>query len=330
MMNPVKAVLAAVQHSLAQTEPAPLFDRRSIPVYGSIGIIAIMDLCVLAFSDFYLGRSTIVRTFPGLILLVALALYLRRRHLERFGLALEAIAIPTLAGVLAVTGTTFLAAVSGPFVDSALHAADRSLGFDFPALAEFYRQHPALATASRHAYFSFGVQLAVVPCLLAVANLRRSLWVYLTGWCLALYLSTLIFPFAPAQGPFVYYGIPENVFVNFQRLFPWKFGPTIEALRSGALRDVGEAARGLISIPSFHAAGGVFFSWAGWHFRWLRWPVLALNLAMIASTIITGSHYLIDVIAGLILAGLALWIAGRVVRRLERAPSSNGGMAAAG
>lgn len=207
--------------------------------------------------------------------------------------------------------TVLFAAICVPFVDGSLDVADEALGFDFLWLARYYEVNPDLARASRYAYLTFAIQSAALPGLVALSGAHHRLWIMLNAWVFALALAVLVFPFAPAAGPFVFHGIEENVFDQWRRLFPYQTGPAIEALRDGSMRDVTAAARGLVSIPSFHAVAGVIFAWVAWPSKWLRWPLILINLALIASTIVTGSHYLIDVIAGILLAVVAIRLATR-------------------
>lgn len=313
----------ALRAALTSPERRRAYDPRSLPVFALLACALGIELVVLWASDFYLGRSRLVRQFFWFLLLLMLAMFVRRRHLPRIALLLEALAVPGIAAGLGVTGTVFLAAVSGPFVDQALDRADQALGFDFLALLQFYRDHPQIATASRFAYLSFAIQAALVPPLLALEGDGQRMWTFLTAWCLSLAIVVLIFPFAPAAGPYALHGVTEDVFENFKQLFPWQTGPAIEALRDGSMRDIGAAARGFVSIPSFHAVGGVLFAWAAWRSRWFRWPVLLLNLALIASTIVTGAHYLVDVIAGIALAIPVLLASTQIVRRLESRGSND-------
>lgn len=94
-----------------------------------------------------------------------------------------------------------------------------------------------------------------------------------------------------------------------------------------------EGLRGLSSFPSDHA--GVFAAFAfGW-FRWSRragWLALAWAVvAICAPRLYLGYHYLSDVLAGMMVGALAVWLAFRpllarpahnLVRRMEgRAPA---------
>jgi membrane-associated phospholipid phosphatase len=82
-------------------------------------------------------------------------------------------------------------------------------------------------------------------------------------------------------------------------------------------------AVGLISFPSFHSATAAIYAWATWRTPVVRWIGLALNLLMLIATPIHGSHYLVDVLAGLAVAVAAVagtaWMFGRI--RPARAPA---------
>ncbi|MFM5924742.1 MAG: phosphatase PAP2 family protein [Novosphingobium sp.] len=297
------------------------FDPQSLAVYALLVLAMLVESSVVGLTDFELGHSHIVSNFLKLFPLLALACAVRRLRFSRIAVLLESLSVLTIAGALAVTGTVLLAGISGPFVDNWLDAADQTLGFNFIALLHLYRDHPDLAVASRWIYGTFILQLMLVPVGVALFAPGR-FWILAKAWIYCLLVAVLMFPLLPAAGPFVQYGIHQEMFPFMQRLYPWETGPTIESLRSGAMRDVGLAARGLVSIPSFHAAGGVLFAWAAWPSRWLRGPMLVLNCAMIASAIITGSHYLVDLIAGIALAaGMLIVLTRRPHRHTAPRPA---------
>jgi membrane-associated phospholipid phosphatase len=71
---------------------------------------------------------------------------------------------------------------------------------------------------------------------------------------------------------------------------------------------------GLVTFPSFHTANAILFAWALWTVPYLRWVGLVVNGLMILSTPLTGAHYIIDVVAGTIVAVAAIAFARFVGR----------------
>jgi len=63
--------------------------------------------------------------------------------------------------------------------------------------------------------------------------------------------------------------------------------------------------RGLVSVPSFHAATAVLYMAAGRPPGRLRWPVIEVNTLMLLATPVEGTHYLTDMLAGAVVAGVA-------------------------
>ena len=63
---------------------------------------------------------------------------------------------------------------------------------------------------------------------------------------------------------------------------------------------------GLVAFPSFHTAAGLLYIWAFWPLRLLRWPAIVVNCAMIATTPLGGAHYVIDLLAGAVVAFAAI------------------------
>lgn len=135
---------------------------------------------------------------------------------------------------------------------------------------------------------------------------------------IALTVSALIYPLFTAQGPYLHYGIVPSDIPNLHRDAPWTTGPIIEAIRTGQRTDVIGSMTGLIFFPSFHAAGAVMYMWSWWTLRWLRWPMLALNLMLIAAAPVFGLHYFIDLIGGIFVAFGAIFASNRLVAAIER------------
>lgn len=207
---------------------------------------------------------------------------------------------------------TYAASAIGlPYRDANLHLADLWLGFN----RESYRTFsllPGVRTVLDAAYLSIQPQTALVPLALILAGQQTRLQQFIMALGLALSATALIAAFVPAMDAMVYLDLAPK---GISALPPGTYThiPTLEALRAGTMTTIRlNNLEGLITFPSFHTASGVMFAWGLWRIRYLRIVGLVLNALMIASTPISGSHYLIDVIAGAGVAWMAIVAAGRV------------------
>lgn len=69
---------------------------------------------------------------------------------------------------------------------------------------------------------------------------------------------------------------------------------------------------GLVSVPSLHAAVGAMGIWTARRHRWLFGISCLLNTGLIVATFVSGSHYVIDTVAGVAMVGAVVifWQAG--------------------
>ena len=83
---------------------------------------------------------------------------------------------------------------------------------------------------------------------------------------------------------------------------------------------------GLVSFPSFHVAGAILVTWAFRHRPKVLIPLIVLNTGLAISTVITGEHYLVDVVAaGPLVAGSVAayrWWGQRLLTSEHVAPQS--------
>jgi membrane-associated phospholipid phosphatase len=97
---------------------------------------------------------------------------------------------------------------------------------------------------------------------------------------------------------FVYLDLSPKVYANIASTV-YTHVPTLEALRAGTLHSIKlDNLEGLVTFPSFHTAGALMFIWALRTVPFVRWPAIALNIALIAATPIDGAHYFVDLVGG--------------------------------
>lgn len=77
---------------------------------------------------------------------------------------------------------------------------------------------------------------------------------------------------------------------------------------------------GILTFPSVHAAVASLCAWAAWKIKMLRYPALALNIAMAFSAVPSASHYLTDILAGVGVAAFS--IASIVLLTKETSPKT--------
>lgn len=290
--------------ALAEPTFHPPFDRRSIPVYALIGMLALVGTLLLSLRGFYVSPAVWSGVFAWPLLTIAGGLGLRRIGWPRFGGAMEATGILYGQGLASFLCLVPLATLSAPFADNWLAAADRALGFDWVAYAH--------ATVSWHdtfarAYKSFMWQPAMVAFALFPFGQCDRGWRAVLAATIAMTLTAMLFPFAPAIGSSLHYGVA--VVTPAQ-----PFAQVLTDLKDGVrVLDTG-TFKGLVSFPSYHAAAATIFSWGCWTTK-LRWPVIALNIVVCMSAITMGSHYLVDILAGIAVGAAAIAAAGWVYER---------------
>lgn len=273
-------------------------------------LMIVMAMVATAIGMAVAGFSVDLMANPLLIAqgVIALSLPLWRKapgQLEaRLTTMFELIAMFTLLSILGALGTYIVAAGSSGYTDPALAAADIAMGFDWVAAYHFVAERPWLILASRAAYLSIFMSPVIVLAGLALGGRWDRGYQFLACFELALGLTLIAFHYFPARG-----AIDYHVGVDVAHMPAAGVGhiDVIEAARAGALGVVDPTRLfGIITFPSFHATTAVLLIWGAWPVRLLRWPMAALNVAMIVATPVEGGHYLIDVFGGIAIAGLAI------------------------
>ncbi|WP_246682868.1 phosphatase PAP2 family protein [Methylobacterium sp. WL9] len=207
------------------------------------------------------------------------------------------------------------ATLSLPLADRWLAAVERGLGFDWTAYIGFLATHPALSWWLALAYHSSGPQIAVVVIVLSATSHLGRLWAFVRLYVVLLMSAVLISAVMPAVGPYAFYQ-PHNVPADHIETVGalWHLEP-LAKLRDGTLKVIALGdIRGLVTFPSFHVCLAAITAWALAPVPLLGPLVVLLNAAVVVSAIGSGGHYLPDILAGGVLAALALSSRGRVKR----------------
>lgn len=218
-----------------------------------------------------------------------------------------------------------LAAIGSGFVDTTLERVDQVLRFDWLAWYRFVAGHPAIQWFDRAAYESIFLSPAVLLGYFAWAGRKAEARLFILTFWIAASVTLVLFAFVPARGPLALLWRGPLPYVPASALYE---ADLIPALRSHALHriDLGNL-QGLVSAPSFHAASALLYIWTAWPVRALRWPILIVNLAMLLATPVEGTHYLADIIAGIVVALAAVAGTRAIIRN---SPNKSGRPTTAG
>lgn len=293
-------------------------------IWALMAMVAVVLLAAPLVSSFYIEwRSFAPPATVGLALCGLAWFYRHWRRDQRLASGLECTAQLV---VFAAVGAplSYIAAAAGagiPLQDHVFDAMDRALGFDWMALLRWLNDAPVTFAGLRLIYGSLLPQMAIAVLCLAFTG--RLLWLrtIMLTFILATLVTIAISAALPAAGVWLHYGLTEAD----ARAVPvvstvW---PVFTGLRDGSVRAlVAVGAEGVITFPSLHAALAVIMIAALWPIATLRWPILALNVGMLISTPIDGAHYLVDILAGIVIAVLCLAAARTMAVRAGHAPSS--------
>ncbi len=211
---------------------------------------------------------------------------------------------------MAAAGTLSYLVVStnARLVDASLAAWDHALGFDWPVFAAWLQGHATLARTLDDAYSSGMPQIVFVVLFLGLTARAGQLDAFLRLFILATLATVVLSGLFPAAGSWKYF-VADVPAANLASLSHF------ELLRDGRLRDIPlREMQGLISIPSLHTALAVLLVHA------MRGTILlpafvVLDATMIVSTPVSGGHYLVDVLAGALLAGVLIALERRRASR---------------
>jgi membrane-associated phospholipid phosphatase len=304
----------------ADLDPAIL--RDSAYKWCFLTAIGLLDAAWIAASDFRLAPGSVGGpAFAAILLIVGARFFHVIRPDPGLFVLVETIAQIFVGFALAGILSYLALSTNHTLIDPYLSAADRALGFDWPGFIIRVQAHPLLDRFLFLAYRGSVPQLLVIAFLLSWredGRLRELSGTILISLVLAIAVSAAL----PAISAYPYYGAEHPGIVA-------EIGvPDLFALRDGSLRLLDlRRMDGLVCFPSFHVVLSLLFVHALRGRRMLFALAIAVNAAIILSTLTAGGHYLVDLFggAGVAAASVALYRtvgAYRPVTRRSRAAPS--------
>jgi hypothetical protein len=202
-------------------------------------------------------------------------------------------------------------ALGAPYADPWLAASDAWMGVHVPTLTAWTWAHPVTSRLITLTYFSFAPQLLLTVLALAALRERERLWEFAFHFHICLIVTIGALALWPAVCAPAYYGYRPTIDMThlIAQIKGFHDG-TMTVLRFNDLE-------GLVSLPSFHVAGGMLVTWAFRYRPRVLIPLIVLNTGLALSTVLTGEHYAIDIVAAVPLVAGSLaayrWLGHRLL-----------------
>lgn len=276
-------------------------DRLRIAVTALICGSALLAALLAPFvSVGWSARGSILMATSLAAMLIG-GLALRQRHPQSpLGDIAQALALIMLAG-LVCGATAMLAIRSGaPLADEPLRAIDSWVGLSAQTSVERMAMLPRPILDALHIVYETSFpQIALAAMTLPLLGRSYECWRMVFVFAGASLSSALICFLFPALGSYVD-ATAATISAMPRGAGTYAFAAVAE-FRSAdhPILGLGRLA-GVITFPSVHTVLALLAIQAWWWHRYLRWPVMALNLLVIVTTIPMGGHYFVDLLGGVL------------------------------
>lgn len=290
-----------------------LLDRRVF-----FAVLTFVLLASWALTELVINLRTLLICSITVVYLLGAERYLIKRKSLRTAKVMFSFSIVLLAGWIAAIIHFSAMSLKTPEIDATLYAWDRALGLDWMALFNWLEERPVLDRILGIAYASLLPQIIAVIIMLSKPGRESDLDEFLKLYVATLLFSSVIGALFPAHAMCRWSGMEAAATQEIMSRAACAFLPVYDGLRNGTLTEIDIAhLDGLVTFPSFHTTAAILLAWA---FR--RIPMaapffVALNLLMIGGTPTFGGHYFVDIIAGGLIAFVAI-AASRMLSQQDR------------
>lgn len=241
---------------------------------------------------------------------------------DRVGLLAQAGAFVVAIVATGVTFSYLSTSLSLPLWDGDLAAIDRAMGLNWLEVLTWSNDRPWLAHTLRFSYQMAGLELITVYLFLSLSGRREHLMEFNAIFALTSLLTGIGMTLVPAEGAYAFYHPTFDQISNYGPeavLQTWK--KAFVDLRTNTAPILNFArAEGLVTFPSFHTVVAIITCYAIRTSRILLLPMIGFNFLMLFATVTSGGHHFVDIAAGGVVAGVAIFVAALARGSSYRSP----------
>ncbi|KTC95387.1 phosphatase PAP2 family protein [Legionella feeleii] len=178
-------------------------------------------------------------------------------------------------------------------IDKQLIAIEASLGINMQAIVAWTANHPRLQLLLAYIYDSLHLQMSILPLAVIIAGKFSYIREHYCLLLVTVLIGFTLYYYLPTMGPASF--IPSPYFMAEQHATGIKFTEIHRYIQPSTIEG------GMIAMPSFHAI------WAWLCLYLVRcWPIvfillLPINVLLLASCILLGWHYPIDLLGSFLI-----------------------------
>ncbi len=170
--------------------------------------------------------------------------------------------------------------MAGKRIDGTLAQIDRMIGVDWPAMIAWAGDHRAINMVL---FTVYGCVLPEVALLLPLLGWRSSTE-KIYSFCFAIVLATVVtmgfWTFFPSFGAMAVYDLPHALLAHTPLQLDRNYAnDLLRLLANGPGFITPKDLKGLIGFPSFHAVLALLVTWYARDLKYVRWPIIALELS---------------------------------------------------
>lgn len=271
-------------------------------------LLVIAEIFWLPFAGFTLQMGDTVNEFVAGTALLFTGIALSRFHWHRLSILAFSLAFFSLSARPANVAVYLIHDLSFPWVDAQLAYFDSLVGFNWLAQLAWINEHQTVARILRASYEMIMSFMLLTGISLLLLNKLEKLRELIMTYAISLSITIFIGAFLPARGAFFYHQPTADLLGNIPSKSGRDFLDHMISLHDGTLKVVSfDQMVGLITFPSFHMVMALLMMWATW--RTIVFPIFVLfNILMAIATPVFGGHYFVDLIGGLVITALSIWI----------------------
>ncbi|MDF1683051.1 MAG: phosphatase PAP2 family protein [Legionellaceae bacterium] len=168
---------------------------------------------------------------------------------------------------------------------------------DFTHVMTWSHAHPTLYTAMEWIYASLTYQLTYLPLILIILGRFERLHEYYFLLLFTALIGYGFYYFFPTTAPASV--IDSPYFTEAQHATELKFKQIHHHIKPTTLEG------GMIALPSFHVIWAWLCVWLVRDWKWAFRALLLLNVSMVISCVLLGWHYILDIVASMIILAFA-------------------------